>query len=228
VVERLFALPADFPHLRASSDAFDRWADALGDVRPTPAVVREGVARLGRRERRRLVRAYSEALPGAESAMPILLVAAVAAALEERGRPDPLGLDLLEEDAGLRADPAETLTYALDATDVWSFPETLAADTALAALDEDLDEDQYELLWNEVLAREMKRLGTREHHRRLARLVKRLAALEPCPCHPLAWEAITSACAAFERDRELAGRLLESLLTDSLGRVWQQRVLRAA
>lgn len=225
-VERVLQLAADFPHLRASSDSFDRWADALDDLTPERTVLDEGTAQLGRREQRRLVRAFADVIPGVERVAPVVLAAAVAGALAERRRPDPRALDLLEDD--LVSDPAEVLAFAIEAGDVWSYLETCEADAAVAAIDDELDDEEYEEHWNAVLAREAKRLATGEHRKRLARLVAQLAVFEPCECHPRAWEAIAAACAAFQRDREVRGRVLVMLLTDSLGRVWQRPLLRAA
>lgn len=225
-LQRVIALPSDFPSLRASSDSFDRWADALDDLSPTRAVIEEGVAQLGDRERKRLVRAFEDVLPEAQTMAAVFLASAVVAALAERQRPDPRSLDLLED--GFASDPAEVLAFAIEPGDVWSYMETREADAAVAAIGDDLVDEEYEPRWNDVLAREAQRLATREHRRRLARLVARLAAFDPCACHPRAWEAIAAACATFERERELRERVPVMLLTDSLGRLWQRPLLRAA
>lgn len=213
VLEWVVALPQDFPHLRPSSRSFDRWADGLDDLAQVTAVIAEGAGQLGPRERRRLARAFERLVPGAEVAMPLFLAAAVTAALGERVRPDSRWLELLEHDPELRADPAETLACVLEAGDVWSLVESGAADTAI-------DDD--------TLARQAKHMAARKHRKRLARLVGRLAAFEPCACHPRAWEAIAAACASFERDRGLRERVLVVLLTDSLDRAWERPLLRAA
>lgn len=254
VLEKVVALPARLPSLRPTSAAFERWADRLDDLSGA-RLIELGVGLLGGRERKRIVRTFDRELPGvratlvagignAELVERALLAGAVAAALDERQRPGSRWLQLLEERTELRADPAETLALALEAGDVWSLRESAEADDALASIDEDalmaeIDADLDDELWDEtydglyrarwknVLGREAERLASKDHRKRLARLVARLARFEPCACHPRAWEGIAAACTAFDRDARLRARVLALLLEDSLGRL-RQADLRAA
>jgi hypothetical protein len=221
-LERVLALPVRAPNLRPVSRSFDRWADALDDPTPTREVIDEGVARLGRRERRRLARAFRAAVPDATGMTGVFLAAAVAAALAERQWPDPAGLERLEA-AGSHPGAARVLSLVMEPSDVWGFAETAAAVASLDALGDDSSRSQRRA----VVRGLAKGLVTRSHGERLDRAVARLSRLEPCTCHPRAWEAIHVACAAFERDPKVRRRLLVLLLEDS-ARGIRRRALRAA
>ena len=222
-LERVLALPTGFPHLRPVSRSFDRWADALEDPAPTREVIDEGVRRLGRREQRRLTRAFREAMPGATALTGVFLAAAVAAALAERQWPDPAGLERLEERAGSRLGAARALSFVIEPGDVWSLDESTVATASVEALGRDASHADA----HAVVTGLAKHLVTRAHRERLTRAVDRLERLEPCTCHPHAWETISAACAAFERDPKVRRRLLVLLLGDSTQGI-RRRSLRAA
>lgn len=153
---------------------------------------------------------------GEDVAEDLVLFGAVAAALGEERLPGDLELWLVEDDPA-PADHAETLALCLSATDLWSVVEAVAADAAVAAITDELDDDEYEVQWNAVLAREAGALLTRRHRRRLWLLVRRLRAELPITGFPEASEAIDRACAAFRRSRAVRARLAALLLTDTLG-----------
>jgi hypothetical protein len=221
-------LASDFPLLRPESRSFDRWLDRLAAVgEAEDEDVDRGIAAIGRLERRRIVRAARALgapwqrvvaeLEDGTVAEHALLAGAVAAGLKERKAPDHLALELLEEREDLREDPAEALSFALEACDLWSVVEAERLDRALAELPDELDDYEYEAVWHRTIAAEARRLARGPHRRRLEVLVRRLGAQLPLDGYPLASDALAQACAAFVRVPVVRERLLALLLADTLG-----------
>jgi hypothetical protein len=145
----------------------------------------------------------------------VLLAGAVAAALSERCDRPQLGLTLLEEGLDADAPPAELLALALNATDLWSIREARIVDDALAALDEDLEDEAYARAWDAAVEHEATRLLTDAHRDRLGLLVGRLDARLPSLMLPTARERLLIACATFRRDPAVREELAVWLLGDA-------------
>lgn len=224
------ALPELFPLLRPDCKKFDAWAarvlargpSLLED--PPQRLLDEALAALSRGERERIVRWPRETMPlgwqalrrdaDEEQLVTALLLAAVVVGLNERGPLDPEVVELLDEDD--LADPAEALALAVESRDLWSAVEAQIADDALESLPDELDDEAYEVLWDATLALEAARLATGRHRKRLVRLVGYVRRRLPLPEHPRASAGLAAACAAFERDRAVRGRLAALLLADAL------------
>jgi hypothetical protein len=215
-LEEVRHLPADFPELRPRSVAFDRWATKRLPAEPSTDLIAEGIAVLGKRERKRILRTNGKRyrvlweklradVGDAALAEQMLLAGAVLAGLAERSPPDRDLLALIE--GAPDAEEEELLALAIDGCDVWSLADVVAA-LAAAPVGEPRDEAQPE----PHLRREAARLATREHRARLARLVANLAARLPVEGFPLASGRLAQACRAFERDRRLRERVAAALL----------------
>lgn len=223
--EDLFGLPSSFPLFRPDSDDFEAWLTTHRTGAPTRTLVEGGIESMGERERERISRSYARWFPqtwaslvagvGNEvAAETTVLAGAVAVALAEQRLPDELVL--FEEDPE-PADPTEVLALFLEATDLWSVMEAVAADQAVAAIPDELDEDDYTRRWDAVLEREAARLLTRRHRRRLELLVSRLSSELPIEEFPRTSRAVALACAAFQRDRRVRSRVAAMLLGDTFG-----------
>ena len=224
--EDLFALPASFPLLRPDSDDFEDWLSAHRDEPPIRTLLEEGIETLGERECERIARSYSRwypkrwaslvvAVPDEAAAETIVVVGAIGVAFAEERLPDELVLEYLEDDPRLVA-PADALSLCLEATDFWSVVEAVAADVVVAAIPDELDDDEYTRQRQAALTREATRLLTRGHRRRLSLLVGRLARELPIEGFPRASNTLAVACAAFERDRRMRSRVAAMLLGDAL------------
>ena len=236
--EDLFALPSGFPLLRPDSDDFEVWLTAHRAEPPTRELIEEAINVISPAERERISRSFAGWEPqlwaslvagvrDEVAAETTVLVGAVAVSLAEQPLPDEFVLELLEDDPEI-ADTAEVLALCLEATDLWSLVEAEAARRAVAAIPDELDEDEYEQRWQAVLEREAALLLTRRHRRRLALLVRRLSAELPFEEFPRASRAVDLACAAFERDPCVRSRLAAMSLGDTLGPLyWQQLPLAA-
>jgi hypothetical protein len=217
-----------FPLLRPDCPEFDGWLDARPKSEVTSASIEEATALLPAAERERIARAHAQEFPdvwrslvddlGNEAeAEHVVLLGAVAAALDEVRAVDPGVLELIEVDEDVRTDPVLALALALVATDLWSIAEATATDDALAKIPDFVNDDAYELLWTAAIEAEATRLWSPRHERRLARLVERLRATLPIAGHADVSAALADACTAFERDEEVKMRLAAMLLADSLG-----------
>lgn len=238
-IEELFGLPARFPLLRPDSDDFENWLRAHRAEPPTHELVETAVNVLGVAERERIARSYAGWFPHEWSRLRaevadeakveiIVLVGAIAASLNEQPLPGNLVLGLLEDEPGCFTDPAGVLALCLEAADLWSVEEAAIADHAIAAIPDELDDDEYERRWEAVLDRESALLLTRRHRRRLLVLARRLRSELPLEGFPRTSEAVGRACAALERDRQLRLRVASILLGDTLGPFrWQQSALAA-
>ncbi|MDP9285536.1 MAG: hypothetical protein M3P41_11395, partial [Actinomycetota bacterium] len=132
-----------------------------------------GVGSLSEPERKRISRSSARWFPQVWASLvagvrdevaaeTVVLVGAVAAALAEERLPDTFVLWLFENDRE-PADPTEALALCLEATDLWSVAEALAADRAVAAIPDDLDEDEHARRWDAVLEREAANLFDAMH-----------------------------------------------------------------
>src|SRR5439155_25877803 len=102
------------------------------------------------------------------------------------------GLELLEESPD--EDAAEALALVLDPGDLWSVYESGVAEGALVELDDDLDDEAYELIWNATVADQARQLYGEWHQARLAELVARLRSRLPLPGWPRASTTLARAC----------------------------------
>jgi hypothetical protein len=238
-LQQLFALPALFPLLRPDSEAFEAWLRALApDEEVTRALIEAGLGVLGRAGRERIVRAPATACPDEWArlvaqvgdpgkARMSLLVGAVVAALDEYPSVDEFVLESLEDDEE-PVDPAEAIALCIDPCDLWSVAEASAANEAVLAIPDHVDDDEYELLWEQAFADAAARLLTHAHRRRLRLLVRRVEAQLPFDGFPAASTAVESACAAFDRDKRLHERVAALLLGDTLGPLLRAALTLAA
>jgi hypothetical protein len=238
-VEELAAaacLAAAIPLARPASKEFDAWAEGVAaaggaaDEEDNGRLLDEGRSILTAVERGRILETVRRELPdlcatleesvGEEALAKAILMGAVVAGVNERVRVlDTRALWLLEDDSALRADPAEALSFALRADELWNATETLRVHDALDAIpDDDYDDDDPELdrLWNRTVAAMAKRMATRAHRRRLERLVGYLRAELPIEGYRLTSEALAAACEAFDRNKSVRRRLMALLLANTL------------
>jgi hypothetical protein len=226
----VFSAALCFPRLRPTSSTFDDWAAAPA-AEWSREELEQGLGALGEVERERIVAAarnmdadvwagFVRDLGGEEHVVPILLLGAVVAGLDERDRPlDPDALDLLEHDPDVRADPVEALALVLEPRDLWSVIESALAVEAIDAA--------HGAFADTALPAAADRLATPWHDERLLVLVERLCDRLPDPSFPLASAALTDACRAVAEDDRLRRRLRAELLLDSLPTIFDALRLAA-
>lgn len=235
-LQELLDLAELFPRLRPSGAAFSHWADRIARRDLSPALLEEGLGLLEDHERDRIEHEHERDYPhvwrtlcddlGSDAiAAEAAVIGAVVAAVDERRPPDDDVLELLEGSAEARRDPCEALALVLRAGDLWSVHESVQVEAAIAAIPDDLDDDEYEKEWNATLEREAGRLATEWHDERLATLVARLAGHLPFRGRPAASAALAGACETLARDPELRARLAAFLLGETLS--WQRLALAA-
>jgi hypothetical protein len=218
----LFDLAFHFPRYRPTTAKFDAWAQGAPE-QPSRESVGEGLARLDRRERKRIVGGFQREFPaqwteivadfGDEAlAGEVVLAGAVVAGVSEQLRPlDEDVLDLLEYDENART-PIEALALTIDGGDLWSVIESAQAADALDKVSERAA--------HRLLADEADRLATDWHDQRLSILIGRLRARLPVPEYPVASDALLQACDRFDSDAAFARQLRAELLLDSLPRLF--------
>jgi hypothetical protein len=227
-----------FPLLRPDCPEFDAWVDARRESEVTRVSIDEAGALLPAAERERIVRAHAQEFPGVwrsliddlgdePAAEAVVFIGVVMAALQELRAVDSSVLELIEESEDVRTDPVFALALALVATDLWSIAEATAAEEALAAIPDFLDDDAYEILWIAAIEAKAARLWSPRHERRLARLVERLSAQLPIAGRANASAVLADGCDRFERDAEVRLRLAAMLLADSLDPLQQTQILMA-
>jgi len=227
-LEELAGLPFLFPRLRPRGDAFAAWAERVATAELGAPRFDEGLALVEAAERERIGREQAEEHPQVwqslvadladeDLARKIVVSGAVVAGVWERRTRDSLALALLEDSPD--EDAAEALALVLDAGDLWNVFESASADAALAELDDDLDDEAYELMWNATIVEEARRLGGPWHDARLAELVARVRSRLPLEDFATASAALVRACDEFERDARGRERLAALLLADSVGRL---------
>ncbi len=174
-LEELAALPFLFPRLRPRGDAFAAWAERVATAELGAPRFDEGLALVEAAERERIGRDAEEHpqvwqslvadLADEDLARKIVVSGAVVAGVWERRTRDSLALALLEDSPD--EDAAEALALVLDAGDLWNVFESASADAALAELDDALDDEAYELMWNATIVEQARRLGGTWHEARL-------------------------------------------------------------
>jgi SEC-C motif len=224
----LMSLPALFPQLRPRGEAFASWAERVA-AEQLDSPSEEGLALLEPAERERIERGHAqehpqvwrslvEELGSEELARTAVVRGAVAAGVWERGRPlNPWSLALLEESS--REDAADSLSFVLDARDLWSAFESGIVDDVLAELDDGLDDEAYDLVWNATVAEYARRFRGNWHDDRLAELVARVRSRLPLQGYTRACTALALACEGFKRDGDVRDRLPALLLAESVCRV---------
>jgi hypothetical protein len=228
--EAIAALPHSFPRLRPDCAGLSAWADrvAVGEI--AEPEIDDALALIDQGERRRIERRrgrecaaawalLAAGLDDEELATEFLLAGGVVAVLGERRLPDPDALELIEEEPDVRADPCESLAFAIDECDLWSIAEGFEADGRLAAIPDELDDDAYDARWHDVLAAAAADLETRWHRDRLELLVGRLRERLPIESHPVASAVLADACERFRSDTVFRRRLAALLLSDMLDHV---------
>lgn len=235
-IEEIARLAFRSPRLVPLCDAYDAWLRSVlaGEVDARTA---EAIATLGADESRRIVEACLELYPDEWSALvsrcpsehdalAALLGGAVAAGIRDFRLPERFALATVEASDDLAGDPFEALALCLEGSRLWSTEEGLEAERAIDAIPDWVDDDVYELRWQEALDDVASRRTTHWHRRRLARLVARIEARLPFEGFPRASAAILSGCEQFAADEAFRLRLAATLLGDLVG-YEQLRELRA-
>ena len=228
-LEELAGLPFLFPRLRPRGDAFAAWAERIAMAELGTPRFDEGLALVDAAERERIGREQAEEHPQVwqslvadladeDLARKIVVSGAVVAGVwERRPRDYSFALALLEDSPD--EDAAEALALVLDAGDLWNVFESASADAALAELDDDLDDEAYELMWNATIVEQARRLGGTWHEARLTELVARVRSRLPLEGFATASAILARACDEFEREPRVRERLAALLLADSVGRL---------
>jgi len=236
-VEEIARLPFGSLRLVPLCDDYDAWVCAVlaGEI---DGHVDEAIATLGSGESRRIVEACLALYPDEWSklaarcqsehdALTALLGGAVIAGIRDHRSTEPFDLELVEESDDLAGDPFEALAICLDGGQLWEPAEGREAERAIGAIPDWVDDEAYELRWEEVLGDTAARRTTDWHRRRLARLVWRVRKQLPYEGFPRASTAILSGCDQFVAAKAFRLRLAATLLGDMVGRDLTQR-LRAA
>jgi hypothetical protein len=170
--------------------------------------VEEGLALLDERERRRLVKSWTDRYPDRWAAVVrtvgdraiaerALLASAVRAAIGDR-RPRPLAVLALLEPGDLGRSPGAALALVLSPGHVWSYEDALAAEAAAGKPGRDLAA-WFRTVDDVALAR-----MTPAHAQRLRLAAARLASQLPVPRLPNASAILARACEEVERDAGFA------------------------
>jgi hypothetical protein len=222
-LEELLSLASLFPLLRPFDPRFEAWAAATSGDDLTQDLVEAGLQRVGRRERKRILRA-ADALLGAigDEERQVVLIGSVVAAVREQRDLDPTALDHLESCEGCRGEPAESLAAVLEPCDLWSVVEAERAEEALDRVPQAEHDEQF---FAATITLQAGAMWSEAHTRRLELLVGRVRAQLPLDGRPLASSALAEACSAVERELGARLRLAALLLADTLGPV---RLLRLA
>jgi hypothetical protein len=222
-LEVLVWLGTLFPLMRPCGGELEPWLVEHATHVPDWETINDGIARLTEDEGLALIDAYVSRYPGVwrglvedvsglDTAESVLLAGAFAATLREWREPEPLRLALIAE----TEDPAEALALALDGTNLWSVVDATLLDELLAALDQDLDEDAYTVVWDATVERLARRLCSDAHARRLDVLVERIVAWSSTHEDHAAAPKLRDACAAFARDEHVRARVAALLLSDTI------------
>lgn len=227
-IEEIARFPFLSRRLVPDSDAFDAWVGGL--IRGDHGVdVDAGVAAMGDEEAVRIVSVFLELLPDEwdalsarcaddREAVGALLGGAVAAGIRDLRPVDRDLILIVEESDDLVDDPLEALATCLDGEQLWDRREGAAADRAIGAIPDWLDDDAYDVRWHATLASTAVELASDWHRRRLARLVARIERALPLPAFPKASAAIRRGCEQFAVDDATRARLAATLLGDMVGR----------
>lgn len=227
-IEELARIAYRSPRLVPDCDGFDDWVGAVlaGEI---ALDANQGIEALGVDEPVRIVAACLELHPSEwdelsvragsdRDAVGALLGGAVAAGIRDHR---PVGrwlVETVEETESLRDDPFEALAMCLDGEQLWDDSDGFETDRAVATIPAWLDDDAYDVHWQEVVTTVTARLATDWHARRLQRLVRRVERSLPFAGFPSASAAIAQGCAAFGEDEAVRRRLAEIMLEDMAGR----------
>jgi len=216
------------PRLVPESDAYDGWVRSVlaGELELD---ANDAIRTLGEDEPVRIVSACLELYPeawealssrcgSARDATAALLAGAVAAGIRDYGTPGRLHVETIEEPGPFERDLVEELGLLLDGDQLWSPPEGAAADDAIRAIPDWVDDAVYDERWHAILGDTAARLVTDWHVRRLARLVQRIEAQLPFAGFPRASAVVADGCRAFETDERFRSQLAALLLGDLVGR----------
>jgi hypothetical protein len=222
-LQELLSVGSLFPLLRPLDARFEAWAAAVSDAELGPELLNAGLERMGRRERKRVLRG-AEALLGAlgDDERQVVLAGVVVAVLREPRELDPNALDHLESCEACRAEPAETLAAVVEPCDLWSVDEAERAEAALARVPEAELDDR---VFAATLTLQAQAMWSKAHASRLELLVGRVRDRLPADGRPLASTALVEACAAVGQDAGVRVRLAGLMLAGALG---PARMLRAA
>ncbi len=235
-VEEIAKLAFRSPQLLPDSDAYDDWvrATVAGEI---PSDVNAAIATIGGDEPERILATCLDLFPDEWSALSArsvserdalaaLLGGAVVAGIRDFRYPERFAVETVEASDDLSGDPFEALAMCLEGSQLWSPAEGLEAERAIAAIPDWVDDDVYEIRWQEALRITAPRLVTEWHRRRLARIVGRIERQLPFEGFPRASAAIQAGCGQFAADERFRARLAATLLGDMVGSE-QLRELRA-
>jgi hypothetical protein len=222
-LEVLAGLGSFFPLMRPCGGELETWLAEHATPAADEETLDEGISRLTDDERRAIIDAHALRFPdvwrglvddvgGSETAERLAIAGAVAAALSESRAPSPQSLVWAVDGP----EPAETLAFALDPTNLWSIAEATLLDEALAAIDDGLDDDPYEVICEAALEYVAREFWSDAHARRLDVLVQRLRASMPTVKPERAVQVLGDACLAFDEDEDLRRCVGALLLWDSL------------
>jgi hypothetical protein len=226
-IEEIARLAFRSPRLLPLDAAYDDWVRAVlaGEIDAQPE---DAVATLGSAERRRIVEACCDQFPGEwselskrcgdEAAVEALIGGSVVAGIRDYAVPGEFELGLIEGSDALESDPFQTLAICFQGDSLWSPEEGREADRPIAALPDWLDDNAYELWWENALRTTAASLVTDWHRLRLAQLVRRIEAQLPFAGFPRASAAIETGCKSFADDDAFRARLAATLLSDMVGR----------
>jgi hypothetical protein len=237
------SLPILFPLLRSSGPAFDAWVErglaaTVTDASGLADLVDEGLSLLGQDEAERILELAPTVSPdlwthlrndlGDEQLEDLLHSGAVLAALGEQRTLDPHTLALLDGTNVFDQDPLEPLALTLDADALWSVVEAEAAEAAVAAIPDYLDDEAYERRVESSLAQIVRSYWSDSHAERLQTLVARVRAQLPLAGFPRATRALATACDFFAGEQSGCERLAAMLLFDTLDPFWADELDLAA
>ena len=232
-LEVLAGLGSFFPLMRPCGGELETWLAEHATPAADEETLDNGISRLTDDDRRAIIDAHALPYPdvwrglvgdvgGSETAERVAIAGAVAAALSESRAPSAQYLVWV---AG-ESEAAEALAFALDPTNLWSIAETTLLDEALAAIDDGLDDDPYEILCEAALEHAAREFWSDAHARRLDLLVQRLRASLPTLKPDRSVQVLGDACVAFDEDEDVCRRVGTLLLWDSLAVL--ERISQAA
>jgi uncharacterized protein YecA (UPF0149 family) len=219
-------LPAFFPLLLPQDESSERWLAQHATPEPSSELIEQGIQQLPPHERRRMLAAYTDDFPklweglvadagDKELVAQAMVRGAVAVALAETREVDPNVLRAIEDFEQPRTDALETLSFAVDPTQLWSVLEANRAQRTIEDIPDWLDDEAYSQRWDKALGRQVSRSWSEAHERRLGLLTARIAAQLPIDDHANASAALAEGCALVVEDPSASRRLAEMLLGDA-------------
>ncbi|MFN8223808.1 MAG: SEC-C domain-containing protein [Gaiellales bacterium] len=223
-LEKIARLAYASPQLVPESDTFDIWVRALL-AKETEIDVENGIRAIGDSDARRILEAcadvHANRWPGLVEqvgdevqASLCLLGSAVNAGIRDHR---PVERQLAELAEG-ECKPGEALALCLDGEMLWSRVDGLAAERAVDAIPEWVDDEEYDRLFHPAIARVAQHHATEWHAPRLARIVRRVEAQLPFDGLESASENVRIDCARFATEETFRADLAATLLGDLVGR----------